>query len=127
MLNFAKIKEIIQSSRLALYYNVIKEIETAFDKYEGGRISINAYLETVVAIEQTFRRQRPIWLWMLDGSGVLRGLNRSEREAFLETSAALAWCRDWALRQREIEMTSCLASASESPWQDPANLEMLAA
>lgn len=93
---------------------VMVELEQAFEAYEAGRISINGYLEAVIAIDHAMRRRRALWLWLCDASVVLRWVNRAERRAFREVLDALSWCRGWAMRQRGEDVTSCLASAGEA-------------
>ncbi len=94
------------------YERVLAALEEAFGKYEAGQISINAYLEAVCAIEQSFRNERALWLKLCDWSLALRWVNRSERRAFVETCDALDWCRNWAIRQRGVDVASCLQSVS---------------
>lgn len=93
------------------YEGVLALLEEAFGEYEAGRSSINGYLDAVCAIDQRARRERPRWLRLCDWSLALRWLNDAERRAFRETCDALDWCRNWAIRQRGVDMTSCLERA----------------
>lgn len=90
------------------YEGVLIKLDEALGSYEAGRSSINAYLATVCAIDQGFRRERALWLRLCDWSLVLRWINRSERRSFREACDALDWCRNWAVRQRGVDVTSCL-------------------
>jgi len=104
------------------YSRTLVALEDAFNKYEAGWISITAYLETVCEVAQTFRRQRPLWLWLFDWSLVLRGVNSAERRAFDETLAALNWCREWAIQQRGADVVACLATAGTTASHDLGEL-----
>ena len=101
---------------------VLAMLEEAFGHYEAGRMSINAYLETVCAIDHSFRRERALWLRLCDCSLALRWINRAERRAFVATCEALDWCRNWAIRQRGVDVSSCLVSvgAGVEPGVGPA-------
>lgn len=66
------------------------------------------------AIDQRVRRERPIWLHLCDWSLALRWLNSGEWRAFSETCDALDWCRNWAIRQHVVDVTSCLERADTS-------------
>lgn len=99
---------------LARYEGVLALLEDAFGDYESRRVSINGYLETVCAIDQRVRQQRPMWLRLCDWSLALRWLNSAERRAFRETCDALDWCRNWAIRQRGVDVTACLQHAVAS-------------
>lgn len=100
------------------YAQVLAMLEDAFGSYEAGHISINGYLEAVCAIDRNFRRERAMWLQLCDWSLALRWINQAERRAFVETCAALDWCRNWAIRQRRVDMTACLQSVDASLEQD---------
>lgn len=99
--------------QIDLYAGVMRALEDAFGTYQGGQISINAYLETVIGMEQACRRQRSLWFRLCDGSVILRGLIRAERDAFRETCAALAWCRNCAFKQRDSDLAACLTMAAD--------------
>ncbi len=94
------------------YDGVLVLLEAAFGQYESRQISINGYLDTVCAIDQRVRQQRPLWLQLCDWSLALRWLNSAERRAFNETCDALDWCRNWAIRQRGVDVATCLESAT---------------
>jgi hypothetical protein len=126
MLGFMKITK-DDHKKSSINQVILEKLEIAFEQYEGGEISINEYIENVASLEEYLQDCRPRWRRMLGVSGALGGLHRMEREARLEASAALAWCRDWALRQRESEVTSCLAGAAESARHEPAGHGLLAA
>lgn len=96
------------------YEGVLAMLEDAFGDYETGKVSINGYLDAVIAIDQRVRRERPLWLHLCDWSLALRWLNSGERRAFRETCDALDWCRNWAIRQRGVDVTSCLERAGTS-------------
>ncbi len=104
------------------YERALAMLEEAFGHYEAGHISINAYLEAVCTIDQDFRRERALWLSLCDWSLALRWINRTERRAFVETCDALDWCRNWAIRQRGVDVSSCLVSlgAGVEPGFGPA-------
>ncbi len=93
------------------YDGVLALLEDAFGEYEAGQTSINGYLDAVSAIEQRVRLERPLWLRLCDWSLALRWLNAGERRAFRETCDALEWCRNWAIRQRGVDVTTCLERA----------------
>ena len=95
------------AQQIEKYDAVLVALEDAFNKYEAGRISINGYFETLCAIDEAVRRGRPFWLRLCDSSGALRGFNRTERRAFIGAIDALDWCRNWALRQRGVDMSTC--------------------
>lgn len=93
------------------YDGVLVQLEAAFGQYEARQISINGYLDAVGAIDQRIRQERPLWLRLCDWSIALRWLNRAERRAFQETCDGLDWCRNWAIRQRGVDVAACLESA----------------
>lgn len=93
---------------------VLAQLEQAFGEYEAGQVSINGYLDTICAIDQRVRRERPVWLRLCDWSLALRWINGAERRAFRETCDALAWCRNWAIRQRGVDVAACLENAQAS-------------
>jgi hypothetical protein len=97
--------------RVDRYGSVLAALEEAFSSYEARQISINGYLDAVCAIDQRFRSERPTWLHLCDWSLALRWINGTERRAFRETCDALDWCRNWAIRQRGVDVASCLESA----------------
>jgi hypothetical protein len=96
------------------YPCVLATLEDAFGDYKAGHMSITAYLEAVCAIDEGFRQRRALWLQLCDWSLVLRWINRAERRAFHETCDALDWCRNWAIRQRGVDITACLQRAGAS-------------
>lgn len=97
--------------RVERYENVLIALEEAFSSYEARQVSISGYLDAVCAIDQRFRSERPAWLHLCDWSLALRWINTAERRAFREACDALDWCRNWAVRQRGADVTSCLESA----------------
>lgn len=96
------------------YANVLVALEDAFSRYEAGKLSINGYLDIICAIDRTVRRERPLWLRLCDRSMALRWINNAERRSFRETCDALEWCRNWAIRQRGMDITTCLENAQAS-------------
>lgn len=89
-------------------------LEDGFSSYEAGQISINGYLDLVCSTYQRVRKERALWLRLCDWSLALRWFNHAERRAFHETCDALDWCRNWAIRQRGVDVTTCLQSAAAS-------------
>lgn len=111
------VEDMLQNSlkhHLDRYEGVLALLEDAFADYEAGRISINGYLDAVGAIDQRVRGERPLWLRLCDWSLALRWFNKAERRAFGEACDALDWCRNWAIRQRGVDVTACLESAGAS-------------
>lgn len=107
------------------YEGVLALLEEAFGEYEAGRASINGYLDAVCAIDRRVRRERPLWLRVCDWSLALRWLNAAERRAFGETCDGLDWCRNWAIRQRGVDVSSCLERAeagADSGFNQPLGL-----
>lgn len=94
------------------YADVLVMLEDVFGQYEARQISINGYLDAVGAIDQRVRLERRMWLRLCDWSLALRWLNGAERRAFQETCDALDWCRNWAIRQRGVDVASCLERAA---------------
>lgn len=99
---------------LERYDGVLVQLEEAFSNYEAKQTSINGYLETVQLIDQHFRRERAGWLRFCDWSLALRWINSAERRAFRETCDALDWCRNWAIRQRGVDVVTCLENVRET-------------
>lgn len=93
------------------YEGVLALLEESFGRYETGQISINAYLDAVGTLDQRVRAGRPLWLQLCDWSLAMRWINAAERRAFRETCDALDWCRNWAVRQRGVDVVTCIESA----------------
>lgn len=75
------------------YEGVLAMLEDAFGDYETGKVSINGYLDAVIAIDQRVRRVRPcgctcaIGPWRCAGSTAASG-GPSARRAMRSTGAA---------------------------------------
>lgn len=93
------------------YHCVFAGLEDAFNAYEAGQISISGYADVIGDLTKAVEEQRAAWLRLCDGVVALRWINRAERTAYLDTLAALDWCRAWAQFQRGAHVTAGLEQA----------------
>ena len=87
------------------------EMESDFELYERGQITISEYAELVEVKIDDFERQRIAHLGVKEQ--ILAWFDRvcGRRDRWKEASDALEWCRGWARDRRHGEISACLQSA----------------